>query len=165
MESDRTPAPSLADLNERDGVIRRSAASPHLDGSGMSWWLVIGGSVLNTALAGMIYLVVREEVLWLVWLALLPPIGGPMLWNAGSRLIRRRNGVAPAARNQPRELSRLSMRLAVLAIPLELGIILLVAFTPAWVALSGTFVASLLVFWAICAVYAHKARSLAAPPA
>jgi hypothetical protein len=185
MESDRTPAssparpapatappadpspaePSTAELRERERVIRRSAASPHLDGSGLSWWLVIGGSVLNTALAGLIYLIVREEVLWLVWLALLPPIGGPMLWSAGSRLIRRRNGVAPARLNQPVALRRLSVRLALVSIPLELGIILLVAFTPAWVVLPVTFGASVLVFWFICAVYARKARALGAPAA
>jgi hypothetical protein len=166
MESDTPSAtPSLAELRERERVIRRSAVSPHLDGSGLSWWLVIVASVLNTALAGLIYLIVREEVLWLVWLALLPPIGGPMLWSAGSRLVRRHNGVAPAQTNQPVALRRLSVRLALAGIPLELGMILLVAFTPLWVVVSVTFGASVLVFWFICAVYARKARALGATAA
>jgi hypothetical protein len=170
MESDSGPeapvgAPSIAELRERERLIRRSGAAPHLDGSGVSWPLVVAGSLANTALVGVLYLIVHEEMLWLIWLALLPPIGGPLLWNAASRLLRRRNGVAPAATNQPRELKRLEVRLAALGLPLELGILLLVAFTPAWLALSAAFGASLLVFWALCAVYARKARAPRAPAA
>jgi hypothetical protein len=163
MESDRAPeAPSTAELRERERVIARAAVAPHLDGSGVSWWLVVAGSVLNTLLAGLLYLIVREDQMWLLWVLTLVPLAAPLGWSAGSRLLRRRNGVAPASVNQPRYLKRVELRLALWSLPLELGILVLVALAPVVVVLAGTFAASLVVFGAICHVYAVKVRALAA---
>jgi hypothetical protein len=163
MESDRGPeALSIAELRERETIIRRSAVAPHLDGSGVSWWLVVAGSVLNTLLAGLLYLIIREDQMWLLWVLTLVPLAAPLGWSAGSRLVRRRNGVAPASVNQPRYLKRLELRLALWSLPLELGILVLVALAPAVVVLAGTFAASVAVFGAICQIYARRVRVLAA---
>jgi hypothetical protein len=163
MESDRAPeAPLTAELRERERVIARSAVAPHLDGSGVSWWLVVAGSVLNTLVAGLLYLIIREDQMWLLWVLTLVPLAAPLGWSAGSRLVRRRNGVAPASVNQPRYLKRVELRLALWSLPLELGILVLVALAPAVVVITGTFVASVAVFGAICHVYARKVRGLAA---
>jgi hypothetical protein len=163
MESDRVPQdPSTAELRERQRVINRSAIAPHLDGSGVSWWLIVAGSALNTALAALLYLIIREDQMWLLWVLTLVPLAAPLAWNAGARLSRRRNGVAPASMNQPRSLKRLELRLALWSLPLELGILVLVALAPLVVVLAATFVASLVVFGVICHVYAQTVRVLVA---
>jgi hypothetical protein len=163
MESDRAQEGiSTAELRERERVIARSALAPHLDGSGVSWWLVAAGSVVNTLLAGLLFLIIREDQMWLLWVLTLVPLAAPFAWGAGSRLLRRRNGVAPGSINQPRYLKRMELRLAWWSVPLELGILVLVALAPAVVVLAGTFVASLVVFGIVCHVYALRVRALAA---
>lgn len=167
MESDNrsdadVTATTAAELRERAAVINRSTLAPHTDGSGVSWWAVVAASALNTVLAWLLFLIVRDEVLWLLWVLLLIPLAAPLGWSFASRLVRRRYGVAPAQNNQPRELQRFQTRAVILSAPLELGILALVIVAPIWVALPATFVASAVVFGLIWRAYERTARQIGA---
>jgi hypothetical protein len=163
MESDLIPdTPDHAELSERERIVSRSALAPHLDASGVSWGVVIAGSLVNTVLAWLLILVIQQEVLWILWVFLLLPLAAPIGWSIGSRMVRRRHGVAPSSTNQPLALKNLENRAVIWSLPLELGILALAAFTPVWIALPTTFAASFVVFGGIWTAYARKAREIGA---
>jgi hypothetical protein len=161
MESDSRPSTdSHEDLRERAGVVNRSTVATVRDASGLSWWAIILVSVLNTAMAWVLLLIIQEEMLLLLWVALLVPLAAPLVVKLTSRMVQRKHGVAPLEARQPPELKRLEIRLALLSLPFELVIFVLAAVAPVEVALPVTFVASVVVFALIWSAYARKARTI-----
>lgn len=149
MESDKDSPADVAALRHRAAIVARSSSAPHLDTAAASWWIVLAGSILNTVFAGAFMLIIQREQLWLLWLALVVPLLAPVAWPLWTRLVRRRRGMAPAYRGRLPELTMFENRLVLWSLPFEIGVVVLAALTPAWVALPITFVvSSVLLAWA-----------------